>query len=131
MFGSGGMKPLAPIPPKLLFDRPPTGGPSWCCSALSPRAAPPGPLCRGGTGFGGGTIFSCWLLSAERAGGRSDRRPDTAELAACETVGVLETFWLKLDPAVTSRIVKPQRILMLDIERMIRLRPSAHLFCAS
>jgi hypothetical protein len=43
----------------------------------------------------------------------------------------LETFWLKPDPAVASRIIKPQRILMLNVQYMTQLRAVAHRFCAS
>src|SRR5437763_11420694 len=86
MLGSGGMYPLAPMPPNLVLESTGRCGPSSCCNAPSCGLVPPGPTPRGGSGFGAGTIFRFWPC-AQCAVGRSERFGDTAERDGYDTVG--------------------------------------------
>src|SRR5947207_9624824 len=88
MLGSGGMYPLAPIPPNLVLESTGRCGPSSCCNAPSCGLVPPGPAPRGGSDFGAGTIFRFWPC-AQCAVGRSERFGDTAELVGRVTVGAV------------------------------------------
>src|SRR5437764_3786954 len=119
------------MPPKLVFGCTPTCGPSWVCSALSPRTAPPGPGLRGGTGFGGGTTFRSCAPCADRASGRSDRFPDTAELAACETLGALETIWATANAGEANSSARLLKTLMLNVLLMTVSTRGARLLTAA
>src|SRR6516165_7165150 len=78
MLASDGMKPLAPMPAKLVFDWMPISGPCPCCS--------PSPAPRGGNALGEGITVRCCGDWAQGAFGRSDRRSDAAELDGYVTV---------------------------------------------
>src|SRR5436305_8422768 len=121
ILGSGGMYPLAPIPPNLVLESTGRCGPSSCCNAPSCGLVPPGPAPRGGSGFGAGTIFSSWPC-AQCAVGRSERFGDTDAVDGCDTVGLPEVC---ADTAVAVAIRKIKAAQTLIILRA-RIEFSPH-----
>src|SRR5438067_13002364 len=101
MLGSGGIYPLAPIPPNLVLESTGRCGPSSCCNAPSCGLVPPGPAPRGGSGFGAGTS-SRFSPCPQCAAGRSELVRDTGELGGRGTVGAA----VRADTAVAVAITK-------------------------
>src|SRR5438270_13585268 len=121
MLGSGGMYPLAPIPPNLVLESTGRCGPSSCCNAPSCGLVPPGPAPRGGSGFGAGTIFRFWPC-AQCAVGRFDKLGETAELVGRVTVGAPPVC---ADTAVAVAMTKKKAAQTLIIFRA-RIEFSPH-----
>src|SRR5204863_6492047 len=113
MLGSGGMYPLAPIPPNLVLESTGRCGPSSCCNAPSCGLVTPGPAPRGGSDFGAGTIFRFWPCT-QCAVGRCERFSETAELVGRVTVGAPTVC---ADTAVAVAITKTKAAQTLIIFR--------------